>query len=80
MIPAQSIPTFWLFIYWINPLHYTLEGLFTTQFHNDNTPITLYNGGDTLISNYVQYLFPQWSYKHRKKDVIALLLFIGFLR
>jgi energy-coupling factor transporter ATP-binding protein EcfA2/ABC-type multidrug transport system permease subunit len=82
MIPSQSIPTFWLFVYWINPLHYALEGLITTQFSGDDTKISiLTGGGDDLTANeYVSTVFETWSFDHRWYDVGALLLFIVFLR
>ena len=80
MIPAQNIPTFWLFVYWINPLHYALEGLFVTQFNGDNTVITLYNGYHTTAEKYVGLVFSEWSFKHRGGDIAALLIFIVFLR
>jgi ABC-type multidrug transport system ATPase subunit/ABC-type multidrug transport system permease subunit len=81
MIPSQSIPTFWLFIYWINPLHYALEGLITTQFHQDGTLITLFNGGDQMTAkDYIYTVFEQWSFQHRWGDFGALILFIVLLR
>mmetsp|Transcript_24221 Transcript_24221/g.24835 ORF Transcript_24221/g.24835 Transcript_24221/m.24835 type:complete len:1388 (-) Transcript_24221:477-4640(-) len=80
MIPSQSIPTFWLFIYWINPLHYALEGLFTTQFHDDDTKIKLFNGGETTAREYVGDVFEEWSFKHRWYDFAALIIFIFCLR
>jgi ABC-type multidrug transport system permease subunit len=80
MIPSQSIPTFWLFVYWTNPLHYALEGLFTTQFNGDNTKITLYNGFTMTAEEFVGTVFEEWSYKHRGGDIAALLIFIVFLR
>lgn len=39
LIRPQYIPTFWLWGYWTFPLHYVLEGLFTSQFQGDNTTI-----------------------------------------
>ncbi len=80
MIPSQNIPTFWLFAYWINPLHYALEGLFFTQFNGDNTKITLYNGYQITAEKFVGIVFEEWSYRHRGGDIAALLIFIIFLR
>jgi hypothetical protein len=84
MIPSQSIPTFWLFVYWINPLHYALEGLLTTQFSGDDTLISqLTSGGDSgdvTAREYVSIVFENWSFDHRWYDVGALLLFIVSLR
>jgi hypothetical protein len=80
MIPSQSMPTFWLFVYWINPLHYALEGLFTTQFSGDHTAISQSTGSSSTAREYVSEVFKDWSYHHRWYDVGALLLFIIFLR
>merc|ERR1719276_278475 len=40
MIRAQDMPTFWTFMYWLDPLHYAVEGVVVTQFQGDDTPIT----------------------------------------
>merc|ERR1712021_299860 len=40
LIQPQNIPKFWIFMYWILPGHYILEGLLTTQYDGDETPIT----------------------------------------
>lgn len=80
MIPSQNIPTFWVFLYWLNPLHYALEGLFTTQFKDDNTDITLITGGTTTAEAYVKDAFSEWSYSHRYGDAVALVIFIIVLR
>ena len=39
LIHPQSFPSFWKWAYWVFPLHYVLEGLLTSQFVNDQTPI-----------------------------------------
>mmetsp|Transcript_19324 Transcript_19324/g.36086 ORF Transcript_19324/g.36086 Transcript_19324/m.36086 type:complete len:437 (-) Transcript_19324:3403-4713(-) len=39
LIRPENIPTFWIFMYWILPGHYILEGLLVTQFYEDDTPI-----------------------------------------
>lgn len=40
LIQPQNIPKFWIFMYWVLPGHYILEGLLTTQYEGDETPIT----------------------------------------
>lgn len=80
MIRSESIPDFWIFLYWLDPLHYSLEGLFMTQFHQDGTKITLFNGQDITAQDYVESFFSEWDYKHRYGDVFALLIFIVVLR
>lgn len=39
LIRPANIPTFWIFMYWLLPGHYVLEGLLVTQYRNDNTQI-----------------------------------------
>jgi hypothetical protein len=77
LIGQQHFPTFWLFMYWLDPLHYSLEGLITSQFHGDNTMITTINGDSTTAEKFIQHVqFPTWKYDHIGFDVLALCLFI----
>jgi ABC-type multidrug transport system permease subunit len=39
LIRPSNIPIFWIFMYWLLPGHYILEGLLTSQFNNDPTLI-----------------------------------------
>lgn len=39
LIKASEIPNFWLFMYWIFPGHYFLEGLVMSQFADDDSTI-----------------------------------------
>ena len=40
LIRPADIPTFWIFMYWIMPGQYILQGLLVTQFNGDETEIT----------------------------------------
>lgn len=81
LIKPQDFPTFWTFMYWLNPLHYAIEGLTVTQFNRDATVITLTGSEDTMTANtFVQKFFSEWRYSHRGWDVLALCLFIVVLR
>jgi ABC-type multidrug transport system permease subunit len=40
MINPADIPSFWQFVYWLNPLHYAFQGLVFTQFHGDTTLVS----------------------------------------
>ena len=78
LIAEQSFPTFWLFMYWLNPVHYALEGLIMSQFKDDTTPITTLTGGITTAEDYMtEERFSTWSYDHIGYDVMALCLFIS---
>ena len=39
LIRPQDIKSFWIWAYWTFPIHYIIEGLLTSQFRNDQTPI-----------------------------------------
>lgn len=69
-----------MYLYYI-----VLEGLNVTQFHNDNTPITITIGAGvqtTIITaeKYMEIFFPTWEYNHKYKDVFVMILFILFFR
>lgn len=67
-------------MYWLNPLHYTLEGLIMTQFHDDNTLIRLSNGVKVTAETYITQYYDGWNYDNVGYDVLALVIFILFLR
>ena len=46
LIRPQNINNFWIWAYWTFPLHYVLEGLLTSQFNDDMTPIQASPGTD----------------------------------
>lgn len=73
LIPQDSFPTFWLFVYWLNPFHYALEGLIMTQFHKDDTVITAMDGSKMTAEHFMtEELFKSWSYDQVGYDVLAL--------
>ena len=81
MIKAQDFPTFWTFMYWLDPLHYAIEGLVVTQFNGDETIITI-TGSPVKVtaSKFVEMFYSEWEYRHRGYDILALCLFIIALR
>jgi ABC-type multidrug transport system permease subunit len=80
-IKEQDYPTFWTFMYWLNPLHYCLEGLNMTQFHQDNTPVTRIDGTLTSAENYINEFYSKWYYQHAHvRDVAVLFGYIIALR
>jgi hypothetical protein len=77
LIAEQNFPTFWLFLYWLDPLHYLLEGLISSQFHDDTTKIKTMDGTQTTAEAYITDVqFSRWSYAHVGYDVLALGIFI----
>jgi ABC-type multidrug transport system permease subunit len=81
LIQPADFASFWLFMYWLDPMHYALEGLVVTQFHLDDSVITI-TGTEftTTASSFVQTFYADWKYEHRGYAVMALLLFIVFFR
>lgn len=64
-------------MYWLNPLHYALEGLISAMFRGDSTPIVMLNQESTTAESYIRdYQFTSWSYGHIGYDVLALGIFI----
>ena len=77
LIAESSFPTFWLFVYWLNPLHYCLEGLITAMFHGDDTPITMMNQEVVTAEEYIRdYQLTTWKYDHIGLDVLAMCIYI----
>ena len=80
-IKQQNFPTFWTFMYWLNPLHYCLEGLNMTQFHDDSTNVLLADGTETSAQDYINTLYSSWKYGHvHVRDVTVLIAYILLLR
>lgn len=38
-ITPDNIPDYWIFTYWMVPIHYSLEGIVVTQFHGADQEI-----------------------------------------
>lgn len=71
------IPDFWLFMYWLNPLHFCLEGLVSTQFYDDYTMIKTSKGAHVTTKYYLtQIQFTRWKYGHIGYDILALCLLV----
>jgi ABC-type multidrug transport system permease subunit len=77
MIKYSDFPDFWVFMYWLNPLHYVMEGLVVTQFYGDHSMVSVI-GGSTVetAQSFVSNFYEDWHYSARGYDVMALCLFI----
>ena len=81
LIRPELFPDFWIFMYWLDPLHYVIEGLAVTQFNGDHMMITLTGSGEEVTAHtYMHSFYTEWRYAHRGYDVMALCLFILVLR
>jgi ABC-type multidrug transport system permease subunit len=85
LIKYETLPSFWKFMYWLNPLHYAMEGILMTQYHNDQSLISITTGGggsmETMTTHeFLVMFFPSWSYANRIGDVLALVIIIVVLK
>ena len=80
VIRAQDFPPFWMFLYWMNPLHYALEGITVTQFYKDHTPIDSYSTDNVTAEDVISEYYSTWKHAHRGYNAMALLIFIVLLR
>eukprot|EP00904_Undaria_pinnatifida_P014208 jgi/Undpi1/9918/HiC_scaffold_28.g12372.m1 len=77
VIAPSKVPGFWLWAYYLDPLHYVFEGMSTTQYRGDDTVIRTATGGSMTAEEYIQQFFGgEYKYSNRWYDVMGLLLFI----
>ena len=81
MIVPGDFPDFWIFMYWVNPVHYVLEGIITTQFNGDDTLVTITGSTDVVTANtFISDFYADFRYSARGYDIMALCLFLIVLR
>eukprot|EP00522_Entomoneis_paludosa_P012046 CAMPEP_0172443714 /NCGR_PEP_ID=MMETSP1065-20121228/3929_1 /TAXON_ID=265537 /ORGANISM="Amphiprora paludosa, Strain CCMP125" /LENGTH=1500 /DNA_ID=CAMNT_0013194039 /DNA_START=53 /DNA_END=4555 /DNA_ORIENTATION=+ len=77
LIRPDEIPVFWEWCYWVFPGHYLFEGIFLTQFHDDDRVIEASDGTpfyqglgcspedetvcEGTIAQWMEINFPDWS-------------------
>lgn len=91
----SEIPVFWIFMYWITPGHYIFEGIYMSQYENDNTLIEASPGSPFFIAlgctnaeercsgtaeQWVQTSFEDWSVDSIKWNILYLIVFIFLTR
>eukprot|EP00299_Pterocystis_sp_00344_P019875 c9825_g1_i1.p1 GENE.c9825_g1_i1~~c9825_g1_i1.p1 ORF type:complete len:1418 (-),score=402.66 c9825_g1_i1:52-4305(-) len=76
LINPKNIPDGWLFMYYFSPLHYSVAGMVTTQFHgvHELIDVVTKNGTVTMtIEQYTEHHFGgAYKYEHRGWYVFAL--------
>ena len=84
-ITPDKIPDYWLFAYWIAPVHYVFEGIVVTQYHGSSLRLDDIPGAPTLS----RYFASHWddshfggmfAYSHRWQNVAILLVMITVCR
>ncbi|GAX16151.1 hypothetical protein FisN_3Hh368 [Fistulifera solaris] len=91
MTRPSEIPIFWIFMYWVTPGHYIFEGIFMSQYENDNTPIEASPGSPFFISlgctnaeeicvgtaeGWVQSSFSDWSVDSIPWNILYLVVLV----
>eukprot|EP01034_Spumella_vulgaris_P025560 gene25560-biopygen22067 len=77
LMRAFLYPDFWIFMYWINPQHFVMEGLFVTQFHGDHRPVEVIGSNQIMTAQgFIEGFYKDFHYSARGYDVMALCLFI----
>ncbi|EFN59720.1 hypothetical protein CHLNCDRAFT_133292 [Chlorella variabilis] len=75
LIPQASIPGYWIWMYWANPLAYTLYGLIVTQLGNLWDTTVEFNGDQIPIP---QLLEERFGYKYSMRWPVTMIL-LAFL-
>ena len=89
-IRPQDIPGGWMFLYWLAPIHYVLEGLVVTQFHGANAKVKgapgFPPGNEPTLSRFYtshwddSFFGGKFVWSHRFQNMIILVAFILFFR
>ena len=81
IIKYETLPSFWRFMYWLNPLHYAMEGILMTQYYSNHNLILITETNQYIpISEFLKLFFPSWSYSNRLYDILALVIIIVVLK
>jgi uncharacterized membrane protein YgcG len=65
----------------LDPLHYAIEGLVTTQFNGDHSIVAVVGSTQiTTAQGFVTDFYSDWKYSARGYDIMALCLFIIVFR
>jgi ABC-type multidrug transport system ATPase subunit len=95
MTRPSEIPIFWIFMYWVTPGHYIFEGIFMSQYENDNTPIEALPGSPFFMSlgctnseevcmgtaeGWVQSSFSDWSTDSIPWNILYLIVLVATTR
>ncbi|CAM9737972.1 unnamed protein product [Ascophyllum nodosum] len=81
MISPAKITDFWLWGYYLDPLHYTIEVMATTQFRNDDRQVLTATGEVETAEDWVNDFFGgEYKYSNRWYDVMGMVIFILAVR
>lgn len=86
VIPYPAMPAFWQWVYWLDPIHYVLEGMLGSEFHcpdGADCPTVVVTTADGTVEVTAQGFVDQqygWNYDARWRSVIVLVAITVVLR
>uniref|UniRef100_A0A7C9ECE8 Adenosinetriphosphatase n=1 Tax=Opuntia streptacantha TaxID=393608 RepID=A0A7C9ECE8_OPUST len=75
MIPYKRIPAWWRWYYWLNPVSWSLYGLLTSQYGDDDRPVKLSDGIHSMPLK--QFLKDGFGFKHDFVPITGIVV-VGF--
>jgi len=84
LVPKGNIPNFWIWLYWLSPIHYALEAITVTQYYCDSPTcpsIPVVQGQQIIQMPTWQFIQTTYgfSYGNRWTDYLVILAFLfGF--
>ncbi|KAK9715289.1 hypothetical protein RND81_06G154800 [Saponaria officinalis] len=75
MIPYHKIPVWWRWYYWLNPVSWSLYGLLTSQYGDDNSLLKLSDGIHSMPVS--QLLREGFGYRHDFVPIAGIVV-VGF--
>nr|XP_029118044.1 pleiotropic drug resistance protein 3 [Elaeis guineensis] len=70
IVPAPQIPKWWIWVYYINPLSWTLNGLFTSQYGDIKKEIVVFGETKSIAS----FLEDYFGFHHDRLGLVAVVL------
>ncbi|XP_059652223.1 pleiotropic drug resistance protein 3-like [Cornus florida] len=72
MIPQPQIPEWWLWLYYLCPTSWTLNGLLTSQYGDIDTQIMVFGEAKTVVA----FLSDYFGFRHDQLPIVAVVLIV----
>ncbi|KAI7981818.1 Pleiotropic drug resistance protein 3 [Camellia lanceoleosa] len=72
LIPQPQIPKWWIWLYYINPTAWTLNGMLTSQYGDIDQKIKVFGETKTVAA----FLRDYFGYRHDQLPIVAVMLLI----
>ncbi|KAM0951251.1 putative ABC transporter, AAA+ ATPase domain, ABC-2 type transporter [Dioscorea sansibarensis] len=73
IIPRPHIPKWWIWVYYIAPLSWSLNGLFTSQYGDTQQEIRVFGETEKTVALFLQDYF---GFHHDRLGIVALVLLV----